>query len=328
MFASQGIDVPRLFAAANIPVARMQDANGRFDPDEVTRLWELAVAWSGNPVLGIDAELAARHINFEAVGYATLSSENLRSALEEFARYLALISSATTFELEPQGDDVWLVMGHTGYSRPLPPQRSAYSLLALVTLARWVTRHDIKPLVAHFSFMPPGDNRAAFERAFACPAKFMQPDNRILIAKADLALKVPSHNPELLALHEKVLQERLAALGNDSIALRVSEEIMRRLARGEPRREDIAATLSLTDRTLQRRLQAEDTSFQKLLDDTRRELARKYLSEQRYSLGEVAHLLAFGDPSNFFRACRRWFGVAPGKYREQLGRDPQGPQGQ
>jgi AraC-like DNA-binding protein len=326
MFASQGIDVPRLFAAANVPMSRVQEPNARFSADEVTRLWELAVASSGNPVLGVDADLAARHINFDMVGYATLSSENLLAALDEFARYLALISSATTFALEPQGDDMWLVMGHTGYSRPLPPQRSAYSLLALLILCRWVTRREIKPLLAHFSFAPPGDNRAAFERAFSCPAKFMQPDNRLLIGRADLELKLPSHNPQLLALHEKVLQERLAALGNDSIALRVSEEIIRRLHKGEPRREDIAATLALTDRTLQRRLQSESTSFQKLLDETRRELARKYLVDARYSLGEIAHMLGFGDPSNFFRACRRWFGCAPGKYREQLGE--QGSQGQ
>lgn len=328
MFASQGIAVARLFTAADLPMARLQDPNGRFSPDEVTRLWELALAWSGNPVLGIDAELAARHINFEAVGYATLSSENLRAALEELARYLALISSATTFSLEPQGDDLWLVMGHTGYTRPLPPQRSAYSLLALLTLARWVTRCEVKPLAAHFAFAPPGGNRAAFERAFACPARFSQPDNRLLFAKADLALKLPSHDPQLLALHQRVLHERLTALGNDSTSLRVSAEIIRRLPRGEPRREDVAAALSMTDRTLQRRLQAEDTSFQKLLDETRRELGRKYLLDGRYSLGEVAHMLGFADRSNFFRASRRWFGCAPGQYRERLCGGAPGTQGQ
>jgi AraC-like DNA-binding protein len=329
MFASQGVDVPRLFAAAQLPVARMHDPNGRFTPDEVTRLWEFALASTGNPVLGIDAELAARFIDFEAVGYATLSSENLEAALREFARYLALISSATTFAIEPQGDDLWLVMGHTGYTRPVPPQRSAYSLLALLTLARWVTRREIRPLAAQFGFEAPGGNRAAFERAFGCPAKFMQPDNRLLFARSDLALKLPSHNPQLLALHEQVLEERLAFLGSDSLGLRVSEELMRRLARGEPRREEVAAALSLADRTLQRRLQAENTSFQKLLDDTRRELARKLLADPRCAIGEAAHRLGFADPSNFFRACRRWFGCAPGQYRDKVAQQPTaGTQGQ
>ena len=94
---------------------------------------------------------------------------------------------------------------------------------------------------------------------------------------------------------------------------------MRRLPQGEPRREDIASELALTDRTLQRRLQAEDTSYQQLLDAARSELARKYLTENRLSLGEVASLLGFGDQSNFFRACKRWFGLPPGQYRQQHG---------
>lgn len=329
MFASQGVDVARLFAAAQLPLARMHDPNGRFTPDEVTRLWELAVAWTGNSVLGMDAQLAARFIDFEAVGYATLSSENLESALREFARYLALISSATTFGIEPRGDDLWLVMGHTGYTLPLPPQRSAYSLLALLTLSRWVTRREIRPRLAHFGFEAPAGNLAAFECAFGCPAKFMQADNRLLFARGDLELKLPSHNPQLLALHEQVLEERLSLLGNDSLSLRVSEELVRRMARGEPRREHVAAALSLADRTLQRRLHSENTSFQKLLDETRRELARKYLADPRYAIGEVAHLLGFADQSNFFRACRRWFGCAPGQYRERVARQPMtGTQGQ
>ena len=67
-----------------------------------------------------------------------------------------------------------------------------------------------------------------------------------------------------------------------------------------------------------RRLHAENTSFQQLLDEARRELARKYLADARYSVQQVAGLLGFEDDSNFFRACRRWFGVPPGQYRERL----------
>ncbi|ROZ77776.1 AraC family transcriptional regulator [Ramlibacter sp. WS9] len=316
MFASQGIDTPSLLQGSGIDAARLDDPRGRFSPDEVSLLWELAVRQSGDPVLGVDRALAALHINFDVVGYATLSSADLRSALHELARYLALISSATSFELQPQGVDCWIVMGHMGCTRPVPPQRSAYSLLALLTLCQWVTRRELRPLAARFSFAPPGDARV-FERAFGCPVLFTQPDNQLLLAGADLAMALPSRNPALLALHEQAMDERMATLGNATMALRVSEEIIRRLHRGEPRRQDVAAALALADRTLQRRLRAEGTSFQQLLDKARRELAQKYLSDSRHALGEVAHLLGFADQSNFFRACRRWFGTAPGRYREQ-----------
>jgi AraC-like DNA-binding protein len=55
------------------------------------------------------------------------------------------------------------------------------------------------------------------------------------------------------------------------------------------------------------------------LDATRRELAEQYLGQVDLTLLEVAYLLGFADPSNFFRAFRRWFGETPGEYRSRRG---------
>ena len=69
---------------------------------------------------------------------------------------------------------------------------------------------------------------------------------------------------------------------------------------------------------MQRRLTAEGTSFQLLLDDTRRELAQHYLGQKTVSLADIAYLLGFSDQSSFFRASRRWFGSSPRDYRIRL----------
>jgi AraC-like DNA-binding protein len=74
----------------------------------------------------------------------------------------------------------------------------------------------------------------------------------------------------------------------------------------------------MSERTLQRRLEEERSSFALVIDDTRRELAEQYLSRLKLSLGEAAYLLGFADQSSFFRACKRWFGVPPGQYRRRL----------
>jgi AraC-like DNA-binding protein len=323
MFAARGLDVPKLFAAAGIEARRLEDPHERFGADELSLLWELAVAWSGDRALGLDRATTLKYVNFDVIGYAMLSSPDLRSGLQAFARYLALISDAATFRLEAaDAQGAWFALGHQGNARPVPPQRSAYGLLALLTLCEWLLRRQVQALAAEFAFDAPADLRP-FEGAFACPLRFGRPENRLLLRTVDLDAGIPSRNPSLLALHEQILQERLAALGHASTSYRVSDEIIRRLHRGEPRREDIAASLALADRTLQRRLAAEDTSFQHLLDEARRELARKYLADARYSLGEIADLLGFGDASNFFRASRRWFGMPPGQYREQLARPAQ-----
>jgi AraC-like DNA-binding protein len=68
-------------------------------------------------------------------------------------------------------------------------------------------------------------------------------------------------------------------------AARIDSAIVRRLPNGEPRRTEIARALEMSERTLQRRLEAEGTSFQRLLDDTRRELAQQYLGQRRNGHG-------------------------------------------
>jgi AraC-like DNA-binding protein len=317
MFASQGVDVPRLFSVVGIEMSLLDNGGARLQADKVTELWERAVAWSGKATLGLDRELASRHVNFDVVGYAMLSSPDLRTGLKNFARYLALISDAATFELQPAGGGAWLVLGHTGNTLRVPRQRQEYGLLALLMLCRWLTRREIRPLAAEFIFPVPVDFEP-YRRAFECPLRFGQAATRLLLPEADLAAVIPPRNPSMYALHERVMEQRLASLGNARTSYRVSGEIIRRLHRGEPRREDIASSLAMADRTLQRRLHAENTSFQELLDSARRELARKYLADENHSLCEVADLLGFVDQSNFFRAFKRWFGVPPGQYRKRL----------
>lgn len=317
MFASQGLNVPRLFEAAGLDIGLLEKPDARISAEQITTLWELAVSWSGNPALGMDRDLAARYVNLDVVGYAMLSSPTLRAGLQSLARYLALVSDAATFELQPEGGNCWLALGHTGNTARVTRQRQEYGLLALLLLCRWLLRREVRALCAESAFPDPSDPHP-YRTAFECPLRFGQPATRLLLAGVDLDAAIPSRNPAMLALHKDMLHQRLAILGHASIRHRAAEEIARQLHRGEPRREDIAANLALADRTLQRRLRAESTSFQQLLEETRCELARKYLAEDRYSLGQVADMLGFVDPSNFFRACRRWFGLPPGQYRQRL----------
>lgn len=317
MFASQGIDVPRLLQCAQLDADALDQPGARMGADAVTRLWDLAVAWSGNQTLGLDRELVSRHVNFDVVGHAMLSSPDLRKGLGQLAHYLALISDAATFTLLPDRTGTWLVLGHTGTTLRVPRQRQEYGMLALLTLCQWLTRRPVYALAVEFAFPDPVSDQP-YRNAFACPLRFVQPATRLLLSDADLATPLPSRSPAMLELHARVMDAQLCDLGTTSLEQRVREEVMRRLNQGEPRREDIAAHLALTDRTFQRRLRAQNTSFQQVLDDARCELARKYLAQDHLPLSTLADLLGFVDQSNVFRACKRWFGVSPGEYRKAL----------
>jgi AraC-like DNA-binding protein len=55
-----------------------------------------------------------------------------------------------------------------------------------------------------------------------------------------------------------------------------------------------------------------------LIDAQRREQAETLLGNPDFDIAEVSHELGYGDPANFGRACRRWFGMAPSQYRRRL----------
>ena len=112
--------------------------------------------------------------------------------------------------------------------------------------------------------------------------------------------------------------DQLARFSESRVTHQARQVLCRLLPQGEPKRETVAQTLHLSQRTLQRRLQEEGTSFQALLDVTRRELAEQYLAQPNMTLLEIAYLSGFADPSNFFRAFRRWFDETPGEYRARM----------
>jgi AraC-like DNA-binding protein len=86
---------------------------------------------------------------------------------------------------------------------------------------------------------------------------------------------------------------------------------------GEPSIEHLAPRLGVSVRSLQRRLREAGTSYKQVLDQVRHDLALRYLTAGELSIGEVAFLLGFSEPSAFHRAFKRWTGSTPGEFRRQ-----------
>ena len=187
----------------------------------------------------------------------------------------------------------------------------------MIGFCRWITGREVHPLAIELAYPAPAD-AAPYDAAFGCPIAFDAPRNSLLFAYADLTTPLPTSNPMLAELHERFAGEYLRHFDRALISYRAREVIIRRLPDGEPRRDQVASELCMSERTLQRRLEDEATSFVQLLDDTRRELAEQYLGRLHLSLAQAAYLLGFADQSSFFRACRRWFDLSPGQYRSQL----------
>lgn len=166
----------------------------------------------------------------------------------------------------------------------------------------------------------PARHQKLLKEHFRCPVRFNSRSSAIVFRDADLDFPFTTFNEELLrvlgAQLDSELQDRETA---SSIADRVKQVLRRSLAGRRPSREDAAQELNLSVRTLQRRLSDAGTSFQRLVQDVRRELARMYLAEKRVEFSEAAFLLGYEDTNSFFRAFHEWEGASPGAWRVRHG---------
>ncbi len=104
----------------------------------------------------------------------------------------------------------------------------------------------------------------------------------------------------------------------DNIAEQLKRTLAELMAAGEANADSACRALRLSRRTLQRRLRAEKTSFQKVLQEVRALLAVNYLSDDRLKALEVAMLLGYSSISSFTTAFKSWYDVPPAEYREKF----------
>jgi AraC-like DNA-binding protein len=86
--------------------------------------------------------------------------------------------------------------------------------------------------------------------------------------------------------------------------------------------DGIASTLGLSRQTLSRRLKAEGTTFEKVLDELRHRMALNYMSGQKVSVNETAYLVGFSEPAAFSRAFKRWTGTSPRQHKSTTAAGP------
>jgi AraC-like DNA-binding protein len=316
--ASSGLDMTSLCREADLDLVELITSNAVCPTEKLSLLWELAEARSGNPAIGLTSQQTFKPASFDVVGYAMMSSESLAAGLERLVRYMRILTDAQTLSLSQQGTTTVVSLEIYGGERPLPRQRFESAFINLLSFFRWLSGRDLRPLRVDLIQPTPMD-LAPYKDLFRCPLHFSAASNRIVFASADLALPLPTSDAVMSELHDHFAAQRLEQIDDRRISSKVRELLIRKFPEGEPAREQIARLLCMSERSLQRHLNSEGTSFHQLIDQTRRELAVSYLAQPRISLGEVVYLLGFAGQSNLTRACKRWFDLSPRQYRLQLG---------
>lgn len=123
---------------------------------------------------------------------------------------------------------------------------------------------------------------------------------------------------DLYRVTEALARERLMELrGEDRFLNKVRETVLKQLPGGLPKVDDVANSLQMSARTLQRRLNERNLRYQQVLDEVRGELALQLIGDTSLSLNDMADYLGFNDQSALQHAFKRWHGTTPGRYRRR-----------
>jgi AraC-like DNA-binding protein len=310
----QGVPVAEVARRAALPPDWGREERPQLDTVQLFAFWRAVADVSGNPLLGLRLGGEDHVERYDPIALAVLSSSTFRDAIDRAARYKQL-TCPEEIRVVGRGRE-WRVQFRWTMTRgDVPTILHDLCFAWVMTLGRIGTGHRIVPLRVEFT--RPSANRKAYENHFGCPVYFNADADSLVLDVTDLDRSFRTRNHELLAMIAPHLDAELADLNGGSIAGRAMEVVKRILAGRRPELSDVARELGVSTRTLQRRLAADGSTYQQILEDARRDLARQYLLQSTLDLSETAYLLGYEDANSFFRAFQQWEGDSPGRWREE-----------
>ena len=314
---SCGCDADGILLQAGITPQSLQTPQARIPIEQTSQLWRLATGAARDPGFGIRVASHVRANTFHALGLSLAASPTLHDAFERLLRYFRIVSDAG--ELSFTVDGAWArfeLMAPDGYGI------SHESVDAFMSCIVRMCRSLASPLRADPIEVklrrPRPASTEAFDRAFRCPITYGSERNELRFALSELDAPLRDGDPHLARHHDPILVRMLADVEKDNLHHRVLGLLVELLPRGGATQERVADRLGLSLRTLQRRLQDQSMSYSDILDQARLTVARRLLSQEVYTLGEIAYLLGFSDLSGFSRFFKRATGEAPGAHRHRL----------
>ncbi|MDC0069113.1 AraC family transcriptional regulator [Gammaproteobacteria bacterium] len=255
--------------------------------------------------------------DYGLLGYAMMSSATLEQAVQIAVKYHKLAGAMFELTYDVDGEEAVLRIDHL-----LPGGRvGQYTVEELFAgirrLIGLLLGRDHKPSRILLNYESP-EYAEKHLQCFRCPVIFNQPSCQYRFAREELSESLAEADANTARICEESCRKLLNQMEiEDDIISRICHLLLS--TPGEfPKLDAVANKLSLGARTLRRRLNDLGTSYQKILDDVRRELAIEYLRTTNLTVQEIAELLGYSEVTNFRRAFMRWVELSPYQYRKQI----------
>jgi len=270
----------------------------------------------------LDDDLLGFHLaqipDFRGLGlyyYVVATSATLADVFERVALY-STIANEGVAQPNLRGREIGTELRFSGIRRHLDCHMAEFLITALLRTCRQLTGRHLIPKRARFAHQRHGGMREMAEY-FGVDIEFGADRDEIAFERSsgDLPLRTadPFLNKLLVTYCEEVLAHRARQRG--PFQTEVQNAIMPLLPLAKPRAGEVARQLGLSPRTFARRLANEDVSFSEVLENLRRDLARRHLEDGELPISQIAWLLGYKEVGAFSHAFRRWTGKAPRQVR-------------
>ena len=286
------------------------------------RIFETAVLrayrLTGNPALGLAFGQSLNLSRHTALGYAAMNSETLEQALSLLLRYYRLVAFNLELDFSTEQDYCFFTVEddrerwfHQSFSYECLFAAFNSSMRYLMQTQDLRLRFDIAA--------PEPDYSERFYELLGPDVRFSQARFRMGCVRDLLSTSLAGANPGLAKIYATQCEELLLQMKLDASVAEKVRVLLDSCEGVYPNHGDVAGMLAMSSRTLRRKLELEQTSFQQLMDQVRSKQAINCLRQTRLPLSSIAYRVGFNDASNFRRAFRRWTGKSPLQFRQQHG---------
>lgn len=311
-----GINIRKVIENAGVNPLILSSPDNRLSGLEAEKIINTAIMLANDDNLGLhQGENLSKGFS-NILGYVLMNCSTLKECWVKYCIYEKIIDSTSISDFKII--DNFAMLSNVIIDKSLENNRyfSDFKIAGMLSYIKLLSNKNIQLHEVHFSHSKPR-NISEYERIFRCKVYFEKPTNAVVFNSELLDISVIEPNKELLLLFEKNAQEMLKAFNGNTYTNMVIEILFGELSKGNlPTVEKVAKKLLLSTRSLQLYLQKENTSYIKLVKETRKNMAEKYLSDINMSIDEITYILGFSETSAFHRAFKSWTGITPIQFRK------------
>jgi AraC-like DNA-binding protein len=312
-----GADIERLLDGTGLTHETLALPDARISYGQLEMLEVNALRLTENPAFGLHFGQRIHLTHIGVVALAAMASPTAGAALRIALQYYRWITPGWELELRV-GEGRGFVHARATISRgPVLRLATEALVVGFYGLTKQVLGRNPPALVLHLNYPKP-PYFAEYARFLDCEVLF---DQEALVVEFDASVldePLAGHHPAMAARAEQyAASEAARSFTLDGLVAQV-RHVLNGWTVGQPNLANVAQVLQTSPRSLRRALHDMGTSFQELLDETRRERAEEWMRSTDMTVEQVSQQLGFGDIRGFRRAFRRWTGRTPTQFRQQV----------